>query len=92
MFDFPDWQVVIVTSDVSICKRAEEGLKRSNAELEQFACVAPPDLQNVVRAFGQHANGYIVKLVGVENFAEAMKTIRQFWFSIVTPPPEDEHD
>jgi light-regulated signal transduction histidine kinase (bacteriophytochrome) len=85
MFDFPDWQVVIVTSDVSICKRAEEGLKRSNAELEQFAYVAPPDLQNVVRAFGQHANGF-------ENFAEAMKTIRQFWFSIVTPPPEDEHD
>lgn len=47
--------------------------------------------QDVLQAYDQHANCYIVKPVGFENFVEAMKSIRQFWFSIVTLPPED-HD
>jgi CheY-like chemotaxis protein len=44
--------------------------------------------QDVLEAYDQHANCYIVKPVGFENFVEAMKTIRQFWFNIVTLPPE----
>jgi len=47
--------------------------------------------QDVLQAYDQHANCYIVKPVGFENFVGAMKSIRQFWFSIVTLPPED-HD
>jgi len=47
--------------------------------------------QDVLQAYGQHANCYIVKPVGFDNFVEAMKSIRQFWFSLVTLPPE-EHD
>ena len=44
--------------------------------------------KDVLQAYDQHANCYIVKPVGFENFVEAMKSIRQFWFSVVTLPPE----
>lgn len=44
--------------------------------------------QDVLQAYDQHANCYIVKPVGFDNFVEAMKSIRQFWFSVVTLPPE----
>ena len=47
--------------------------------------------QDVLQAYGQHANCYIVKPVGFDNFVEAMKSIRQFWFSIVTLPSEVSH-
>ncbi len=45
---------------------------------------------DVLQAYGQHANCYIVKPVGFANFAEAMRSIRQFWFSVVTLPPPEE--
>jgi CheY-like chemotaxis protein len=47
--------------------------------------------QDVMQAYGQHANCYIVKPVGFENFVTAMQSIRQFWFSVVTLPPEADH-
>ena len=47
--------------------------------------------QDVLEAYDQHANCYIVKPVGFENFVEAVKTIHQFWFSVVTLPPEETH-
>ena len=47
--------------------------------------------KDVLQAYDLHANCYIVKPVGFENFVEAVKTIRQFWFSVVTLPPEETH-
>ena len=47
--------------------------------------------RDVLEAYDQHANCYIVKPVGFDNFVEAVKTIRQFWFSVVTLPPEETH-
>lgn len=47
--------------------------------------------RDVLEAYDQHANCYIVKPVGFENFVEAVKTIHQFWFSVVTLPPEETH-
>jgi CheY-like chemotaxis protein len=44
---------------------------------------------DVLQAYDHHANCYIVKPVGFENFVEAVKSIRQFWFSVVTLPPEE---
>ena len=46
---------------------------------------------DVLEAYDQHANCYIVKPVGFDNFVEAVKTINQFWFSVVTLPPEETH-
>lgn len=47
--------------------------------------------KDVLHAYDQHANCYIVKPVGFDNFVEAMKSIHQFWFSVVTLPPEEPH-
>jgi CheY-like chemotaxis protein len=47
--------------------------------------------QDVPQAYDHHANCYIVKPVGFENFVEAMQSIRQFWFSVVTLPPEENY-
>ena len=44
--------------------------------------------KDVLQAYEQHANCYIVKPVGFDNFVEAMRSIRHFWFSIVTLPSE----
>jgi two-component system response regulator len=47
-----------------------------------------PAEQDVLQAYEHHANCYIVKPVGFDNFVTAMQSIRQFWFSVVTLPPE----
>jgi CheY-like chemotaxis protein len=47
--------------------------------------------KDVIQSYDQHANCYIVKPVGFDNFVEALKTIRQFWFSVVTLPSEVAH-
>ena len=47
--------------------------------------------RDVLEAYDQHANCYIVKPVGFDSFVEAMKAIRQFWFSVVTLPPEETY-
>jgi two-component system, chemotaxis family, response regulator Rcp1 len=44
--------------------------------------------KDIMEAYDQHANCYIVKPVGFTNFVEAIKSIRHFWFSVVTLPPE----
>ena len=43
---------------------------------------------DVLKAYGLHANCYIVKPVDFEKFAEVVKTIENFWFSVVTLPGE----
>lgn len=42
--------------------------------------------QDILEAYDLHANCYIVKPVGFENFVKAVQSIQQFWFSVVTLP------
>ena len=42
--------------------------------------------QDVLDAYGMHANCYIVKPIGFENFVQAVQSIQRFWFSVVTLP------
>jgi chemotaxis family two-component system response regulator Rcp1 len=44
--------------------------------------------EDVLKAYDLNANCYVVKPVGFDNFMEAIQSIRHFWFSIVTLPPE----
>jgi chemotaxis family two-component system response regulator Rcp1 len=44
--------------------------------------------EDILKAYDLNANCYVVKPVGFDNFMEAVQSIRHFWFSIVTLPPE----
>ena len=41
---------------------------------------------DVVRAYGFHANCYIVKPVNFEQFADVVRSVETFWFAVVTLP------
>ncbi len=42
--------------------------------------------QDVLQAYGLHANCYILKPVDFEQFAEVIKSIDNFWFKVVILP------
>jgi CheY-like chemotaxis protein len=44
--------------------------------------------EDILRAYNLNANCYVVKPVGFDNFTQAIQSIRHFWFSVVTLPPE----
>jgi chemotaxis family two-component system response regulator Rcp1 len=41
---------------------------------------------DILKAYGLHANCYIVKPVNFEKFAEVVRYIENFWFAVVTLP------
>lgn len=43
--------------------------------------------EDVVRAYSLHANCYITKPVDFAQFAKIVRTIEDFWLSVVTLPP-----
>ena len=43
--------------------------------------------QDVVKAYGLHANCYISKPVDFDQFAAVIRAIEQFWFNVVLLPP-----
>jgi chemotaxis family two-component system response regulator Rcp1 len=42
---------------------------------------------DVLKAYTCHANCYIAKPVDYDEFAEVLRTIQKFWFTMVTLPP-----
>ena len=44
---------------------------------------------DVLKAYGLHANCYIVKPVDFEQFAEVVQSIESFWFVVATLPTSD---
>jgi two-component system, chemotaxis family, response regulator Rcp1 len=42
--------------------------------------------QDIVRAYELHANCYISKPVGLDQFVSVVKSIENFWFTIVRLP------
>ena len=44
--------------------------------------------EDILKAYDLHANCYVVKPVGFDNFLKAVQSIQNFWFSIVVLPPE----
>lgn len=46
--------------------------------------------EDIVKSYNLHANCYVVKPVGLENFLAAVQSIRHFWFSVVALPPTEE--
>ncbi len=44
--------------------------------------------EDVLKAYNLNANCYVIKPVDFAAFAEVVRSIRHFWFSVVTLPPE----
>jgi chemotaxis family two-component system response regulator Rcp1 len=44
--------------------------------------------EDVLKAYGLFANCYVVKPVDFDVFAEVVRSIQQFWFTVVTLPRE----
>ncbi len=45
--------------------------------------------KDILQSYHLNANCYITKPVDFQQFIEVVKTIRQFWLSVVTLPPKD---
>ncbi len=66
----------------------------SKIKSDERLCVIPvvvltssKDEADVLRAYGLHANCYIVKPVDFDKFADVVRSIENFWFAVVTLPP-----
>jgi len=48
--------------------------------------------EDIIKAYGLHANCYIVKPLDFAGFVEIIHSIHDFWFTTVTLPSEAEHE
>lgn len=46
--------------------------------------------EDILKSYNLHANCYVVKPVEFDSFVKAVQSIQQFWFSIVSLPPDKE--
>ena len=46
--------------------------------------------EDVLKAYELHANCYITKPVGIDQFIKVVKSIEDFWFSVVRLPSEED--
>jgi chemotaxis family two-component system response regulator Rcp1 len=45
--------------------------------------------EDIIRTYDLHANCYITKPVGLEQFIDVVKSVEDFWFTIVKLPPHE---
>ena len=43
--------------------------------------------RDILHAYRMHANSYITKPLGVEDWIRLFRTLQEFWFGAVTLPP-----
>jgi chemotaxis family two-component system response regulator Rcp1 len=46
--------------------------------------------EDIVRSYSLHANCYVTKPLGLQQFVQVVQSIEDFWFSIVKLPPHSE--
>jgi two-component system response regulator len=46
--------------------------------------------EDILNAYDLHANCYVIKPVGFDNFLKAVQSIQDFWFSVVALPLEEQ--
>ncbi|WP_425401129.1 response regulator [Aeoliella sp.] len=47
------------------------------------------DEKDVARSYEHQANSYVTKPVDLDQFREVLKTLKDYWFSVVRLPPAD---
>jgi len=60
--------------------KSDENLKR----IPVVVLTTSKSEADVMRAYGLHANCYIVKPVDFEQFAQVVRSVESFWFAVVT--------
>lgn len=46
--------------------------------------------EDIIRSYDLHANAYVTKPVGLDQFIEVVRQVEDFWLTIVKLPPEDK--
>jgi len=44
--------------------------------------------EDIVKSYSLHANCYVTKPLGLQQFVEVVQSIENFWFTIVKLPPK----
>jgi len=66
--------------------KADENLKRIPVVILTTSSAE----KDILNSYNLHANCYITKPAGLDGLIEVVKSIKNFWFSIVKLPPEGE--
>ena len=64
--------------------KADENLKR----IPVVILTVSQDEEDILRSYDLHANCYITKPVGLDDFISVVKAIEDFWLTIVKLPPD----
>ncbi len=64
--------------------KADEDLKR----IPVIVLTTSSADEDILRAYNLNANCYVIKPVEFDSFVKAVQSIHNFWFSVVTLPPE----
>jgi CheY-like chemotaxis protein len=67
--------------------KSDEGLK----DIPVIVLTSSEAEQDIIKTYRLHANAFITKPVDFEHFVEAVQTIAQHWFTLVTLPPARPH-
>lgn len=68
--------------------KADEGLKT----IPVIVLTTSADEEDILRAYHAYANAYITKPLGLDQFAGIVRTIEDFWFSIVKLPKHQSRE
>jgi len=64
--------------------KSDEDLKR----IPVVILTSSKDEEDILKAYNLHANCYITKPMDLNQFVKMVKTIEEFWFTIVKLPPK----
>jgi chemotaxis family two-component system response regulator Rcp1 len=70
--------------DVLTAIKADDRLKR----IPVVVLTTSKAEEDILKAYGLHANCYITKPIDFGGFAEVVRALEPFWFSVVMLPPE----
>ena len=83
----------LIILDLNLPKRDGRELLREIKEDEQLKQIPVVILttsaaeEDIVRSYALHANCYVTKPLGIDQFLAVVRSIENFWFTIVKLPP-----
>src|SRR5207245_11758558 len=84
----------IILLDLNLPKRDGRDLLREIKEDEELKQIPVVILttsaaeEDILRSYALHANCYVTKPLGIEQFLQVVRSIESFWFTIVKLPPK----